>query len=433
MTGVQLALPLDAALGDELDASDEKTTTTTKQRSTIAPHTPDAKIDSSFQPTLEGMGVQGRAVRQRQRQPLWLVPDSDSASLIEEFRQLVLRRASPKTAKHYRWVMKDVLRIAARLAGHHVGICELYGDQGLLCAVFSCPTTSTGDQDVSMWLTSHRRTVPTQFADLMARALRKRGVLNASDRVTQALRAVAAPTGTGYSLLVGRPRGRGGPMPTPEEAAIVLRELAAVPGWQGHRDFSIASILRRRGQRINALLDLDGSNLYRMPDGRLRLMVRAKSSKQPAEVELPVEIAMSMSAYADDFNAWARRHGSAVRIGIGVPGLFWRQENMDRLSYAVWTKRLKQAAIRAGVTPFSSHALRRAFATEATQVLPRSVAALAGGWASNRKMDDHYVQPSHVKLRKRLANLSGNNQAERLVETSSGHIEVMNGEAAQAV
>jgi hypothetical protein len=196
-------------------------------------------------------------------------------------------------------------------------------------------------------------------------------------------------------------------MPTPEEAALVLDELASAAGWAGYRNAAIATILRRRGQRISALLELDGANVHRLPDGRIRIIVRAKSARQPAELDLPPDLAMAMSAYVDDFNAWARKHGLAIKVGFGMHGAFWRHDTGHRLTCRVWTRILKHAAVQRGVTPFPSHGFRRAFATEATQALPRSVAALAGGWTSNRRMDDHYVQPSLTKLRRRLANLRG--------------------------
>lgn len=64
---------------------------------------------------------------------------------------------------------------------------------------------------------------------------------------------------------------------------------------------------------------------------------------------------------------------------------------------------LKGAAIRANVTPFTSHALRRAFATEATESVSRAIAAIAGGWTSTRRMDDHYTQPSMTKVMRQLS------------------------------
>jgi hypothetical protein len=331
--------------------------------------------------------------------------DPESEEIIRLFCQRVLARSSKRSAGQYRWIMRDAVRIASRVAGRRVSIYELFSDQRLLGAVFSCPTTSRTEREVSMWLTSHRRTVPTRFARLMEDELRERGVFDALERVIAALREVAKPVGTGYRLPVGRPRGRGGAMPTPEEATLVLQELAAAPGWAGYRNTAIAAILRRRGQRINALLELDGANVYRLPDGGIRIIVRAKSARQPAEVHLPNDVATAMSAYVDDFNAWARKRGLPQRIGFGLAGKFWRHDTSNRLTYEVWTRILKQAAVRRGVVPFPSHAFRRAFATEATQKLPRSVAALAGGWTSNRRMDDHYVQPSLTKLRRLLTNL----------------------------
>ena len=62
-------------------------------------------------------------------------------------------------------------------------------------------------------------------------------------------------------------------------------------------------------------------------------------------------------------------------------------------------------AIPAVVTPDPTgrYVLRRAFATDATSVLPRHTVAQAGGWHGLERLDDHYVQPRGTTIREKLA------------------------------
>jgi len=98
-------------------------------------------------------------------------------------------------------------------------------------------------------------------------------------------------------------------------------------------------------------------------------------------------------------------HGRS-EIGFGLPGPFWRAKSGASLTWAVWTRILKAAAERAGVPVATSHAFRRVFATAAAARVGRSLASLAGNWSSPRRMDDHYVQLSHTRLREQLTNLA---------------------------
>jgi integrase len=195
-------------------------------------------------------------------------------------------------------------------------------------------------------------------------------------------------------------------MPTPEEAEAILAVMSSEPGWVGERNAAFVSILTERGQRIGGLLKLDGANLHRLPNGQVRMLLHAKSSREPFELLIPAEAAEALDAYIGAFNSWARKSGLANRIGFGVPGSFWRALNAKAWSYREWSRELAEACERAGVPKHTAHGFRRAFATRITATVPRSVATLAGNWSSPRRMDDHYVQPSLTRLRTRLSRLA---------------------------
>ena len=136
------------------------------------------------------------------------------------------------------------------------------------------------------------------------------------------------------------------------------------------------------------------------------MLLHAKSSREPFELTLPAVATTMLEAYIDRFNAWARASASGQRVGFGVPGPIWRGSSRRPWRYSGWSRELADACTEASIPRFTAHGYRRAFASQATTLVPRSVAALAGNWTSPRRMDDHYVQPSLTRLRTRLARLS---------------------------
>lgn len=379
-------------------------TTTTKQRSAVGGENYDAKIGNGQQLALPGLGVE--APLPKPRPPRRLALAMDDATLVDEFYERVRSRFSQRTARQYSWVLRDSLRLASQLSRRSVSCRELFTNTELLGRVLADGRASDESRAISAWLASQRRSVARSFALLMVNELEGLDVSDPAQRVTESLQSVAEPIGSGFRLPVGWPRGRGGPMPTPEEAEAVRRVMAGRSNWIGARNDAFLSVLASRGQRIGALLALDGANLHRLPDGQVRMLLHAKSSREPFELALPADAAISIEAYIEGFNSWARASGSGVRIGFGVSGPFWRGLSGRLWRYTQWSRELAEACTAAGVSRFTAHGYRRAFASHATTVVPRSIAALAGNWTSPRRMDDHYVQPSLTRLRTRLARLS---------------------------
>jgi integrase len=169
-------------------------------------------------------------------------------------------------------------------------------------------------------------------------------------------------------------------------------------------------LLALRGQRINGLLQIAGSQVHGIPGHRYRVILQTKSAKEPFELEVPAELVGLLEGYIAAFNAWASANAKPDRIGAGVATPFWRSDRGAELSYQAWTSELKTACERAGVPVYSSHALRRAFATEGVTRAMRQTVAIAGGWTSTRRMDDHYTQPSLARVKGLLRSLTASNE-----------------------
>ena len=376
---------------------------TTKQRSAVEQANYDAKIGTGVQLALPGLGVAAIAVKTRTR-PVAVA--RGDVGLLQEFEGRVRRRHSEATARQYVWVLRDLLRLAATLSGRTVSVCQLLAERNLLGAVLACGKDSSCSRLISAWLASQRRSVVRSFALLMAQELEALEISDASGRVTEALQGVAEPVGSGYRLPVGWPRGRGGPMPSEGEADAIRRAIGGRPGWAGARNAAFLALLAGRGLRVGALLRLDGANLHKLRDGRARMLLHAKNSREPFEVIVATEALDQLEDYVAAFNAWARASGLRDRVGFGLPGPLWRGSSGKTWSYAQWSRELTDACLRAAVPRVTAHSFRRAFATRATARVARSLAALAGNWSSPRRMDDHYVQPSLTRLRRQLSNLA---------------------------
>ena len=379
--------------------------TTTKQRSAVEQASYDANIGTGLQLAFPGFGVESFVAKRRRATTLIAITKRD-ANLLDEFARRLRRRYSEATARQYAWVLKDLTSLAGTLSGRTISLEQLFTKPDLLGRTLARGTDSKDSRMISAWLASQRRSVLRSFALLLEQELEALGISDPSGRVTQVLQATAEPIGSGYRLPVGWPRGRGGPMPSDEDADAIREAISDRPGWSGNRNAAFLAVLASRGQRVGALLRLDGSNLHRLPDGRVRMLLHAKSSREPFEVVLPAEALNQFEAYIVGFNYWAQATSLPQRIGFGLPGTFWRDHSGKTWTYEDWSRELSEACLRAGVPRVTAHGFRRAFASRATTFVPRSLAALAGNWSSPRRMDDHYVQPSLTRLRRQLSNIA---------------------------
>ena len=390
-----------SAISDDLR---NPSATTTKRGLTVWQEAQTAKIDSHpVQRGLLGLGEDIPIAKRRRSLPRESHQASDDLLILYEKR--IAARWPNRTKQQYRWVLRNMLALACNLAGQSVSILEVLRDEQLLGQIFATATTADGKRPVSAWHMAQRRSILRSFVEIMEPELRCEGIVDAGDALIRALRSVAEPVGTGYRLPVGATRGRGGPTPSQEEIAAIQHELSSKPSWRGCCNEAIFSLMVRRGLRIGSLLTLDGASAHRLRDGRMHCFLRAKSKREPYELIVPNDLTELLSRYVEQFNSWAKASGLPDRIGFGVSGLFWRNDLGRPLTYPAWTNELKQACIAASVPVYTSHAFRRAFATNATAVAPRPTVATVGNWASKRLMDDSYCQRSLSRIEQSVARL----------------------------
>lgn len=308
-------------------------------------------------------------------------------------RRLAARGAAPKGMAAYCYQLRVVRRTAARFEGHEVDVCDLFGDESLLGQVLVDDVSDCPDTRLSKWTLAQRRSAVRSFATLMRPELLDRLGEDPHRVLDRALRSAADRVGGGYRLTGGAPRRRGGQAPTPDEIAAVIAEAGREPGFFGARNRAFFGLLAATGTRLNALRHLDGSDCVVVPSGRLRVFLHEKGKAERREVELSRVQSDAIRAYADEFNQYANGRHWQARIELGAPMPVWRNSGRGRWTEHDVRAALRTACISAGVSEFTPHALRRAFATDAASRLPRHVVALAGGWKGLERLDDHYVQP----------------------------------------
>ena len=361
-------------------------------------------IDSPpVQQRLPGLGEDSVVVERKRL----LSPKSHQVpgDLLTLYDKRIAARWTKRTNQQYRWVIRSMLTLAGNLAGRNVDVLGLLRDGQLLGQVLATATSPDGKRLASASHMAQRRSALRSFIEIMEPELRREGMVDAGDALVRALRSVAEPVGTGFRLPVGTTRRRGGPTPSIEEVAAIKKELSSKPDWHGFRNEAIFALMNRRGLRIGSILTLDGANVHKLRDGSIRCFLKAKSKREPYQLVVPDDLIELLTRYVEHFNTWAKAYGLSNRIGFGVPGCFWRNGVGHPLTYRAWTSELKQACVRAGVPIYTSHAFRRAFATNSIAVVSRPQAACVGNWSSTRLMDDSYCHPSLPSLRQSVAKL----------------------------
>jgi len=298
--------------------------------------------------------------------------------------------------------MRALLLAAERLSGRPITCTDLFEQEGLLGQALVDDLAPTRGTRLSKWTLAQRRSAVRDFVTLMRPELIALLREEPHDRLDRELRAVAKRVGAGYRLTGGAPRQRGGRAPSEGQIHDVLEAVGCAAGYLGLRNRAFFLILAETGSRINALRELDGADCVEMPSGRLRIFLHEKGKAAPREVELSHAAAAAMRAYVEAFNYLASVRRWPVRICLGEPGAVWRNSPHGHWSYRDILATLQDGCRVAEVPPFTPHALRRAFATDAASVLPRHTVALAGGWKGRERLDDHYVQPRTATIREKL-------------------------------
>jgi integrase len=335
------------------------------------------------------------------------MPPPEDALLTTFVRRLASFGRARKGQLAYAYQMRSMLAIATRVSGQPVTCADLIQDEKLLGRVLVHDIAPTLQTQVSRWTLAQRRSALRSFAALMRPELLALLGEEPLDRVERALRSVAERIGAGYRLNGGAPRRRGGRAPTAGQIADVLEAVGREPGYRGDRNLAFFTILAETGVRVNALRMLDGADCIEMPNGRLRVFLHQKGTGEPREVELSHDAAAKLRAYVGAFNYHAAVRRWPVRVRLGETGAVWRNSPRGRWSDADIRATLGAGCSAAEVLAFTSHAFRRAFATDAASVMPRHTVAQAGGWKGLERLDDHYVQPRAATIREKLADRDG--------------------------
>ena len=336
-------------------------------------------------------GVPPRHVRDRHRPQRAMLPSNDA--LFASFqRRVEALGCTRKTARDYASQMRTLLRIAHALHGTPVELITLFGHTQLLGRSLAYSARPGCARQFSGYALDGRRHAARKFALVFDGELRARHGASGERLLDRALQSAYRRVGSTYRLPVSLPRRRGGPVLTPAELERLLKVVAAQPGFAGLRDSAALLIMAETGCRIDALRRLHAAMCFEEPDGRIRLMVRAKGRREPAEYLLSRRASQVLRNAIDAFNREAPRRGRADRIRLGSPGPVWRSTR-GVVSADAWRRTLASAGAAAGLPRLRPHDLRRTFATQAESRVGRYQTSLAGGWDGSGTMDRHYVNP----------------------------------------
>ena len=374
---------------------------TTKGRSALPDPRPDGKIGTQPELPLDGLGER-RVLKRKPRHAAKKPARHDE--LFPLYRCRTASRLAPATVTKYTWTLEQCLRLVEERTSRSVSVAELLTDGTALGYVCSTARRPGDGTTISAWTAAHRRTVLRSVAGTLAPELKALGLSDPIQQVNRAIQRVAEKVGGGYRLPVGKPRHRGRPAPSASELDALLTNLGADEGWAGRRNVLFFGILAATGMRVRALLEIDGRDICLMGDGTVRLFLHDKASGGRFELELTRHFRDPLDAYFAAVNLSLVGRGKG-RVGFGRAGPVWRGPNGNQWSYA-WIGRRLRAACQAARTPdYTPHSFRAYFATQATSIAPRRVAALAGGWRGTERMDDHYVGVPRDAIERKLARI----------------------------
>ena len=318
------------------------------------------------------------------------------------YEQRAAARLTERSVTTYRWLRKDVLALASARAGRNIGLVDLFADGDLLGHVLVSDRLASG-QPCSKSTIAHRRTEVRSVAAVLRPELLQLLGRDPQDVIRDALRSAAERRGSGYRINAGTPRTKGGATPSPEKLRAIIGAMGQSEGWVGLRDRALATLLASTASRVNALRTLDGLDCHVLPGDRVRVLLHQKNGRERHEVELDRESRESFRLYLFAFNEVMRIAERADRIVLGQPGPIWRTERGQQLPDKALRAALRRACRVAGTPDYTPHAFRRAWATAASEMLPRWEGALGGGWRGTERFDASYVTPSRRAAWRKLA------------------------------
>lgn len=309
---------------------------------------------------------------------------------------LVARGIDQLISAHSR---RRALESAARVAQKHLvrplkGLEELYEEE-LLASVLADDRYLDGSgAKLSRYSLRQRRVALGAY--LRAIGLPGRTFEEARACMDRALRRASRRRGYRYIIGAGRPEPLDHYQPPQED---VRRFLTVAAHWcqayTGPRLAAAAALSAWHGLRAVSVLAVDGRDL-RWHRGSLFLKKKEKAVKgkrESQEIELRPQVVAFLLRYAASFNSYAAAMGRRDRIGVGVPGPFFRALTGRRWLYESFLEACWRCCDDAGVPRFSPHGLRRLFASR-IGAAPLSVqeSALAGGWKNEGVFLRYYAR-----------------------------------------
>jgi integrase len=374
----------------------EATTTTTKQRSDLRDSDQaECGIDAGRQLGLDHPAFEGiEPPRHRRSSRATSKPTRLADPLLDTFTRRCKAQFSEGTARQYRWGIQSALDLAAEVTRDTFTVADLFDDEEAMSISIATARRVGGGPPLSRWTIASKRAAMRCVAKLLAPELRRLGIVSGLEVIDRALQSRSTRIGMRYSLPGGMTRQRGGTAPDAQTVRALFDAMTSRPGWEGRRDHVFFEILYVTGIRVGALASLDCSNLRRRSDGTGQLVAHAKHGKDSGEFVIPRETMERVDRYVTDFNLWALASARPQRIAVGSEGVLWGSVRGGPMNADAARKALRNACTAIGIEALTPHAFRRAFATTATESLPRATVAVAAGWQGDQRMDDHYVQRS---------------------------------------
>ena len=344
------------------------------------------------------------------RHPVAVAPTGeDPMELLYEER--LAAQSARRTPGTYRWLRRDVVRTASDLAGRRLTLSDLFRDERRLGEALVRDHGRSHGGTVSKSTIAHRRTAIRSVARLLGPELRMALGDDPLAIVNRALRGVAEHRGSGFRILRGTPRSRGGETPNEQEIQLIFDMLGRGPDWSSSRDQAFFVAMGDSAARVNSLRTIDCSDVAVLSGGRVRLLLHQKNGSKRHETELSVGAARALQLYVAEYNLAMERGGRSERVVLGEPGALWRDERGRQWPETRMRRTLRGACDLAGTADYTPHVFRRAWATRAAESLPRWEAAHAGGWRGTERFDAHYVSTSRQKVWHQLGRLAAMTEA----------------------
>ncbi len=299
----------------------------------------------------------------------------------------------PRSALAYRLALTSAARHAQRHLDRPLEDLELVFDEEVIAAVaLDDRPFSSRTHRLSLYTKQQERVALRAY--LRAVGLTGRTFEEGCAILDRGFRRAARREGYSYSIPAGRPRLRDGYRPPLEDVRRFFQACPAVgTGFAGPRLAAAAALSLWHDHRTFSVLSTDGSD-FQLRRGTLYLVVKEKAADgRCREIQVRAQAVPYFEKYVESFNSYAASMGWRDRIGFGIPGPFFRDQDGSRWKDDKIRRDYHLCCRIAGVPSFTPHALRRLHACGLAAALTIDEAAAAGGWRNVHVFLKHYARP----------------------------------------